>query len=87
MKDAILIDAGFIKRKLGSQVEPLDVDGVCAFIGALRAHEALVGMSLPRVYWYGAPPLDSRVELERSFLTPRDPIRCMRVRGGGFSAI
>jgi hypothetical protein len=35
--------------KLGSQVEPLDVDGVCAFIGALRAHEALAGMSLHRV--------------------------------------
>jgi uncharacterized LabA/DUF88 family protein len=31
MKYAILIDAGFLKRKLGSQAEPLDVHGVCSF--------------------------------------------------------
>ena len=61
MKYAILIDAGFLKRKLGSQTEPLDANGVCKFLNALRAHEALAGMSLHRVYWYDAPPLDSRV--------------------------
>jgi hypothetical protein len=61
MKYAILIDAGFLKRKLGSQTEPLDVTGVRAFLDALRAHEALADMSLHRVYWYDAPPLDSRV--------------------------
>ena len=44
MKYAILIDAGFLKRKLGSQAEPLDVNGVCAFLNALREHEALAGM-------------------------------------------
>jgi hypothetical protein len=38
MKYAILIDAGFLKRKLGSQVEPLNVNGVCTFLDALRAH-------------------------------------------------
>src|SRR5690242_19993356 len=61
MKYAILIDAGFLKRKLGSQAEPLDAKGVCTFLDALRAHEALAGMSLHRVYWYDAPPLESRV--------------------------
>jgi len=61
MKYAILIDAGFLKRKLGSQVEPLNVNGVCTFLDALRAHEVLAGMSLHRVYWYDAPPLDTRV--------------------------
>jgi hypothetical protein len=61
MKYAILIDAGFLKRKLGSQTEPLDITGVRAFLDALRAHEALTDMSLHRVYWYDAPPLDSRV--------------------------
>jgi len=61
MKYAILIDAGFLKRKLGSQAEPLDVNSVCTFIDALRAHDALVGMNLHRVYWYDAPPLDSKV--------------------------
>ena len=61
MKYAILIDAGFLKRKLGSQDEPLDVNGVRTFLDALRAHDALVGMNLHRVYWYDAPPLDTRV--------------------------
>jgi hypothetical protein len=61
MKYAILIDAGFIKRKLGSQAEPLDAVGVCGFLASLRAHEALAAMSLHRVYWYDAPPLESRV--------------------------
>lgn len=61
MKYAILIDAGFAKRKLGSQADPLDVNGVRRFLDALRAHEALAGMSLHRVYWYDAPPLDGRV--------------------------
>lgn len=61
MKYAILIDAGFLKRKLGSQAEPLDINGVCTFIDAVPEHSALVGMNLHRVYWYDAPPLDSRV--------------------------
>jgi hypothetical protein len=61
MKYAILIDAGFIKRKLGSQAEPLDAVGVRGFLASLRAHETLAAMSLHRVYWYDAPPLESRV--------------------------
>jgi hypothetical protein len=61
MKYAILIDAGFLKRKLGSQAEPLDVQSVCSFLDAVRGHEALAGMILHRVYWYDAPPLDSGV--------------------------
>lgn len=61
MRYAILIDAGFLKRKLGSQAEPLDIHRVCEFLGALRTHEALAGKGLYRVYWYDAPPLDSRV--------------------------
>jgi hypothetical protein len=61
MKYAILIDAGFLKRKLGSHSEPLDIGGVHAFLAALRAQEALADMRLHRVYWYDAPPLESRV--------------------------
>ncbi len=61
MKYAILIDAGFIKRELGSQAEPLDAVGVRGFLASLRAHETLAAMSLHRVYWYDAPPLESRV--------------------------
>ena len=36
MKNAILVDTGLLKRKLGSQAEPLDVNGVCTFLDALR---------------------------------------------------
>lgn len=61
MKYAILIDAGFIKRKLGSQTSPLDAEGVFAFLSNLKAHPVLTGMRLHRVYWYDAPPLQNRV--------------------------
>jgi len=61
MKYAILIDAGFLKRKLGSQAAPLNADRVSSFLGAVRSHEALFGMRLHRVYWYDAPPLETRV--------------------------
>lgn len=61
MKYAILIDGGFIKRKLGSQAAPLDATGVLAFLDALRAHVSVADMHLHRVYWYDAPPLQNRV--------------------------
>jgi hypothetical protein len=57
LKFAILIDAGFLKRKLGSHSFPLAADGVVSFIEAIRTHSALDGMRLHRVYWYDAPPL------------------------------
>jgi len=62
MKYAILIDAGFLKRKLGSQAEPLSTQRVRMFLDQLRAHDALAGMRLHRVYWYDAPPLASRIK-------------------------
>jgi hypothetical protein len=51
MKYAILIDAGFLKRKLGSHSKPLDIGGVHAFLALLRAQDALADMRLHRVYW------------------------------------
>jgi uncharacterized LabA/DUF88 family protein len=61
MKYAILIDGGFLKRKLDSRLLPIDATRVSAFLARVRAHDALFGMSLHRVYWYDAPPLDIRV--------------------------
>jgi NYN domain len=61
MKYAVLIDAGFLKRKLGSQAHPLGLQGVCAFLARLRAHKAVSSLTLHRVYWYDAPPLEGRV--------------------------
>ena len=57
MKYAILIDAGFMKRKLGSRTRPFDIQGVTEFIATVRAHAALATMQLYRIYWYDAPPL------------------------------
>jgi hypothetical protein len=58
MKYAILIDAGFLKHKLGSRAAPLDAGRVFSFVAAIRSHEALCDMRLHRVYWYDAPPLE-----------------------------
>jgi hypothetical protein len=41
MKYAILIDAGFLKAEQCSQIDPLDVFGLFAFLHGLRT-EALV---------------------------------------------
>jgi uncharacterized LabA/DUF88 family protein len=54
---AVLIDAGFLKRKLGSQKNPATADRVVQFADKLRQHEALNGMVLHRVYYYDSPPL------------------------------
>ena len=61
VKYAILIDAGFIKKKLGSQASPLTAIGVQVFLAALRSHPCLQKLDLHRVYWYDAPPLDKKL--------------------------
>jgi len=61
MKYAILIDGGFVRRKLGSRLAPLDAGGIASFLNVLRSHEALSGMCLHRIYWYDAPPLSIKV--------------------------
>jgi hypothetical protein len=62
VKYAILIDAGFLKRKLRSRARALGVEHVVAFVSAVRAHEALIGLRLHRIYWYDAPPLSITVQ-------------------------
>lgn len=59
---AVLIDAGFLKRKLGSRENPATVDIMRTFIDRLRAHEHLSAFSLHRIYYYDAPPLESSVK-------------------------
>ncbi len=54
---AVLIDAGFLKRKLGSQQDPLRAETVRDFVDKLRKHEALRWEYLHRAYFYDAPPL------------------------------
>ena len=56
---AILIDAGFLKRKLGSRERPLTADTTNRFIERLTERPELAGLHLHRVYFYDAPPLTS----------------------------
>lgn len=58
---AILIDAGFLKRKLGSQESPLTGSVVEGFIDQLRESDCLSQHHLHRIYFYDAPPLETRV--------------------------
>jgi hypothetical protein len=59
MKYAVLIDGGFIKRKLGSHAEPTTLAQIISFLDRLKSHSALARSSLHRIYWYDAPPLES----------------------------
>jgi len=58
-KYAVLIDAGFLKRKIGSRDEPLAANAVEKFIEDLDEHPSLKELVLHRVYFYDAPPLKS----------------------------
>jgi hypothetical protein len=73
MKYAVLIDGGFIRRKLGSKTEPTTLSQVTEFLDAVQSHAALVRMQLHRFYWYDAPPLES---------SERRPLRGGRVNFG-----
>ena len=57
MKYAILIDAGFLKRKLGSQSSPTTAAQVNDFTQKLQLRDELKGHHLHRIYYYDAEPL------------------------------
>src|SRR5262245_16311844 len=59
MKYAVLIDGGFLKRKLGSRTERITVSRIRTFLNQLSAHPILAEEQLHRIYWYDAPPLES----------------------------
>ena len=55
---AILIDGGFLKKKLGSQRAPMDSVRFDTFLETLKAHASLSACRLHRIYYYDAPPLE-----------------------------
>jgi hypothetical protein len=57
MRYAVLIDGGFVKRKLGSRAEPTTIAVVTRFLERLTAHPMLNALQLHRIYWYDALPL------------------------------
>jgi uncharacterized LabA/DUF88 family protein len=56
-KFAILLDAGFVKRKLGSQASPTTAQQVVEFTQKIVNRPELQGCHLHRIYYYDAEPL------------------------------
>lgn len=54
---AILIDGGFVKRKLGSPKSPAGIAAIRSFLGRIQQADALRGLHLHRIYFYDAQPL------------------------------
>jgi uncharacterized LabA/DUF88 family protein len=55
---AILLDAGFVRYKLGSSRNPADAGGIRAFARQIASLPCVTGKHLHRIYFYDAKPLD-----------------------------
>ena len=62
MKYAILIDAGFVKQRLGSTKKPIGVQTVVAVIDRICAEFPRSDQMLYRVFFYDAPPFQKTVK-------------------------
>ena len=60
---AVLIDGGFVRKKLGSRAAPLDTDSVAAFVAWLTSHESLSAHRLHRIYFYDAEPMKGKLQI------------------------
>jgi uncharacterized LabA/DUF88 family protein len=55
---AILIDGGFIKRKLAKGPKsPMQASDIQNFVDSIKNHELLLGSNLYRIYYYDSQPL------------------------------
>jgi uncharacterized LabA/DUF88 family protein len=54
---AILIDGGFLKKRLGSAAAPATAEQIREFADAVQRHPLLAEHRLHRIYYYDAPPL------------------------------
>ncbi|HEY8707802.1 MAG TPA: NYN domain-containing protein [Burkholderiaceae bacterium] len=61
MKYAILIDGGFVRRRLGAPNKPATVQHIRDMVEAIKAHHCLTGHFLHRIIYYDARPLESPV--------------------------
>lgn len=61
-KYALLMDAGFLKYRLGSAKNPMDAAAVEAFVAKAQKLNALSGLILHRIYFYDSKPLETTVE-------------------------
>lgn len=56
-KFAILLDAGFLKRKLGSSKNPMVAEQVVEFAKKIANRKELAGYTLYRIFYYDAEPM------------------------------
>lgn len=55
---AILLDGGFLRRKLGTAKLPVDAAGISAFTTRISALPCVADMRLHRIYFYDAKPIE-----------------------------
>lgn len=58
---AMLLDGGFLRRKLGTTQSPATARAIADFTNAVQRLPHLAGMRLHRIYYYDAKPLDDAV--------------------------
>lgn len=56
---AVLVDGGFVKRKLGTSKQPAGIDEMRKLLHSIREHECVRGMRLHRIYFYDSKPLET----------------------------
>lgn len=60
---AMLLDGGFLRRKLGSAKSPATARTISEFALSVQQLPCMAGMRLHRIYYYDAKPLDSAVNV------------------------
>jgi len=59
----MLLDGGFLRRKLGSARSPVTARAISRFTQSVQGLPCLAGMRLHRIYYYDAKPLDCVVSV------------------------
>ena len=57
MRFAILLDAGFLKRKPGTSINPMAAEQVVEFTKTIANRKELENSTLHRIYYYDAKPI------------------------------
>jgi hypothetical protein len=55
---AILLDGGFLRRKLGTARQPVDAAGISTFTTRVIALPCVAALRLHRIYFYDAKPIE-----------------------------
>lgn len=61
MKYAILIDGGFVRRRLGAPNKPATAQHIRDLVATIRAHPRVTDHFLHRIFYYDARPLETPV--------------------------